>query len=381
MIPISKPYFDEREAAAAADTIRSGWVAQGPRVTEFEKAFADYCGAQYAVAVSSGTAALHLSLLVAGIKPGDEVICPSMSHIATANSIVLAGGKPVFGEVRQKDFNLDPADAENRITEHTKAILVAHQLGMPADIDSLRLVCDKHNLQLIEDAACAAGSSYKGKRIGSLNGLTCFSFHPRKVITTGEGGMVTTNSIVYRDRLTLLRQHGLIAGSYERNNSGKKFSGEHTEIGYNYRMTDIQAAIGLAQLEKLDYIVAERNRIAGIYRKELSSVEWLELPETPPDCVSNYQSFAVTVRKDSPFSRDFIAGELNRAGIAAMKGVMTAHRETAYKNLYGEISLPVTESASDSSLLLPIFVPMTDNEVWFVIKSLRQIVHTKKSNS
>jgi perosamine synthetase len=193
MIPIAKPYLTEEEAQAAYDTILTGWITQGPKVQEFEEKFAAYTGAKYAVAVSNCTTALHLSMIVAGIGPGDEVICPSMSYIATANAIKYVGATPVFAEVQPETYNLDPVDVENRITDKTKAILVVHQIGMPADIDTFKALCDKYGLKLIEDAACAAGSAYKGNKIGSHSELVCFSFHPRKVISTGDGGMITTN--------------------------------------------------------------------------------------------------------------------------------------------------------------------------------------------
>ncbi len=372
MIPISRPYFTDDESQAAADAVQSGWVAQGPRVSEFENAFAEYTGAEYAVAVSSGTAALHLCMEVLGIEHGDEVICPSMSHIATANSIVYTGGVPVFAEVRQDDFNLDPTDAEKKITNKTKAILVAHQLGMPADIDAFKDICSRHDLFLIEDAACAAGSSYKGRRIGSHSDLVCFSFHPRKIITTGEGGMITTPSLHYKEKLTQLRQHGMGSGSFERHNSaGGAVNVKYSEIGYNYRLTDIQAAIGLKQLSKLDFIVKERNRIADIFKAELGGIEWLALPITGEGNVSNYQSFALSVKANSPISRDSIVLRLNDSGIAAKHGVMTAHREPAYISKFGNVSLPVTERSADNSFLLPLFVPMTEGEIDAVIRAVK----------
>ena len=208
MIAIAKPYLTKEEAQLAYDTILSGWVTQGPKVQEFEEKFAAYVGTKYAAALSNCTTALHLAMIVAGIKEGDEVICPSMSYVATANSIKYVGASPVFAEVNS-DYNLDVADAEKRITKKTKAILLVHQIGMPADIDAFRTLCNKHNLLLIEDAACAAGSSYKGNKIGSHSDLVCFSFHPRKVITTGDGGMITTNREDFYKRIKLLRQHAM----------------------------------------------------------------------------------------------------------------------------------------------------------------------------
>ena len=239
MIPIAKPYLTTDEAQAAYDTILTGWITQGPRVAEFEEKFAQYTGAKYAVAVSNCTTALHLAMIVSGVKEGDEVICPSMSYVATANSIKYVGAKPVFAEVNPKTYNLDVADAERKITPKTKAILLVHQIGMPADIDAFKRLADTYNLKLIEDAACAAGSAYQDKKIGSHSELVCFSLHPRKVISTGDGGFITTNREDYYQRMKLLRQHGMSVNDRVRHESAKVIFEDHVEVGYNYRMTDI----------------------------------------------------------------------------------------------------------------------------------------------
>ena len=312
-------------------------------------------------------------MIVSGIGDGDEVICPSMSYIATANSIRYTGATPVFAEVDPVNFNLDPADAESRITFRTKAILIAHQIGMPADIDAFRKICEKHKIMLIEDAACASGSSYMGKKIGSHSELVCFSFHPRKVITTGEGGMITTSNEKLRDRLKLLRQHAMASSSIDRHNASGKLSEDHVEIGYNYRMTDIQAAVGIVQLSRLDEIVKERRNIAAEFISNLSDIEWLMMPEENEGFFTNYQSFAVRVKKDSPVSRDELMLRLAENGISTRRGVMTAHRETAYKDLFSKLSLPVSENASDNSLMLPIFVPMSKDDIGKIIEEVRNI--------
>ena len=261
MIPIAKPYLTNEEAQSAYDTILSGWVTQGPKVQEFEEKFAKYVGSKYAVALSNCTTALHLAMVVSGIKDGDEVICPSMSYVATANCIKYVNAIPIFAEVNDQ-YNLDIIDVEKRITSKTKAILLVHQIGMPADIDAFKALCNKYNLKLIEDAACAAGSAYKGNKIGSHSDLVCFSFHPRKVITTGDGGMITTNNEEYAKRIKLLRQHAMSVSDRERHSASKIVFEDHVELGYNYRMTDIQAALGIKQLEKLDMIIEERRKIA-----------------------------------------------------------------------------------------------------------------------
>jgi dTDP-4-amino-4,6-dideoxygalactose transaminase len=230
-IPVAKPYLTKDEAQAAYDTILSGWVTQGPRVQEFEENFARYVGAKYAIAVSSCTTALHLALIVAGVQPGDEVICPSMSYIATANSIRHAGAKPIFTEVTIVDYNMDALHTENLINERTKAIMIVHQMGAPADIDAFKRLGDKYNLKLLEDAACAIGSEYKGKKIGTHSDLVCFSFHPRKLITTGDGGMITTANEDYCKRLRHLRQHGMSINDRLRHEAKKIVIEEYLETG------------------------------------------------------------------------------------------------------------------------------------------------------
>ncbi len=372
MIPIAKPYLTERESEAAEQAVLSGWVAQGPNVKEFERRFAEYTGAKFAVAISNCTAALHLCMIVTGVGPGDEVICPSMSYIATANCIRYTGASAVFAEVDPVNFNLDPADAESKITSRTKAILVAHQLGMPADLEKFRKICDRHNLKLIEDAACATGSSYKGKKIGCHSELVCFSFHPRKVITTGEGGMVTTSSESLRDRLTLLRQHAMASSSIDRHASAGKLSEDHVELGYNYRMTDIQAAIGIVQLERLDSIIEERRIIAKEYISGLSEIEWISLPTEEEGYFSNYQSFALRIHPGSPVTRDELIRVLGESGISTRKGVMTAHRETAYRDIYRDVNLPVSEAASDNSLMIPLYAPMSNDDIKRVINEIKK---------
>lgn len=371
MIHIAKPYLTKDEAQAAYDTVLSGWITQGPKVEEFEKKFAEYVRAEYAVGVSSCTTALHLSMLVAGIKYDDEVICPSMSFIATANSIMYAGAKPVFADVDPETYNIDPSCAEKLITKRTKAILVVHQMGMPADIDSFRRLCREHNLKLIEDAACAAGSAYKGKKIGSHSDLVCFSFHPRKVITTGDGGMIATSNRDYCNRLRLLRQHGMSVNDKVRHSSNKIIFEEYLDVGYNYRMTDIQAAIGMKQLEKLDWIVAERRKIAMKYHKALKDINCLQLPLETKGYFSNYQSYSIYLNKNSPVSRNDLMQKLLDDKISTRRGIMTAHREPAYKE-YNELSLPVSEDVSDRSIILPLYVPMAEDDINFIVNKLKR---------
>jgi len=371
MIPIAKPYLTAEEAQAAYDTILTGWITQGPRVAEFEEKFASYTGAKYAVAVSNCTTALHLAMIVAGIKEGDEVICPSMSYVATANSIKYVGAKPVFAEVNPKTYNLDAADTERKITSKTKAILLVHQIGMPADIDAFKRLADTYNLKLIEDAACAAGSAYQNAKIGSHSELVCFSLHPRKVISTGDGGFITTNREDYYQRMKLLRQHGMSVNDRVRHESAKVIFEDHVEVGYNYRMTDIQAAVGIKQLEKLDWIVAERRKIAMQYHEAFKDIDFIRLPVEEEGYFSNYQSYSVYLKENCPISRNELMQKMLDAGVSTRRGIMTSHRETAYKTEYAGLSLPISENACDNSIILPLYIPMKSEDVKKVIETFR----------
>jgi perosamine synthetase len=377
MIPIAKPYLTEEEAKAAYDTILTGWITQGPKVQEFEEKFAAYTGAKYAVAVSNCTTALHLSLIVAGIGAGDEVICPSMSYIATANAIHYVGATPVFAEVQPATYNLDAADAEKRITDKTRAILLVHQIGMPADIDAFKQLSHKYGLKLIEDAACAAGSAYKGCKIGSHSELVCFSFHPRKVISTGDGGMITTNREDYYNRLRLLRQHGMSVNDRLRHEANKIIFEDHVEIGYNYRMTDIQAAVGIKQLEKLDWLVAQRRKIAAAYNQAFRNMDFFRLPEEADGCLSNYQSYSLYLKHSCPVPRNALMQQLLDKGVASRRGIMNSHRETAYKGAHKHAGLETSEDLQDNSIILPLYVPMEEQEIAYIIENVREITQAK----
>jgi dTDP-4-amino-4,6-dideoxygalactose transaminase len=373
MIPIAKPYLTKDEAQYAYDTILSGWVTQGPKVQEFEEKFAAYTGAKYAAAVSNCTTALHLAMIVAGVKEGDEVICPSLSYVATANCIKYVNATPVFAEVNQQ-YNLDITDVEKRITSKTKAILLVHQIGMPADIDAFQALCKKRNIVLIEDAACAAGSAYKGKKIGSHSDLVCFSFHPRKVITTGDGGMITTSNEDFYKRIKLLRQHAMSVNDRERHTAGKIIFEDHLEVGYNYRMTDIQAAVGIRQLEKLDFIISERRKIAEKYLSELKNIIGIVLPKEEEGYFTNWQSFSVFLEPSSKLNRNDLMQALLENGVSSRRGVMTAHRESAYKNEYSDCKLPVSERFSDNSIILPLYYPMEQKDIDTVISVLKKLL-------
>ncbi len=371
MIAVAKPYLGKEEAQSAYDTILTNWVTQGPRVQEFEEKFASYTGAKYAVALSNCTTALHLAMIVAGVKQGDEVICPSMSYIATANCIKYVGATPVFAEVKSETYNIDLQSAEKLITPKTKAIIIVHQIGLPADIDAFKELCAKHNLKLIEDAACAAGSAYKGTKIGSHSDLVCFSFHPRKVITTGDGGMITTNNEEIYNRLKLLRQHGMSVNDRVRHSSKTVIMEDHLEVGYNYRLTDIQAAVGIKQLERLDWIIAERRKVAQKYQDAFKNIDFIRIPSEPEGYFTNWQSYVLYLKPSSPVKRNDLMQKLLDKGISTRRGVMTSHRESAYKEHKLVAPLTISEDASDNSIVLPLYVPMTNEDIDTVISEVK----------
>jgi perosamine synthetase len=367
-VPFSRPYLRGDEGAAVAEVIATGWVTQGPRVREFEAAFADRVGAPDAVATTNCTTALQLALYVSGIGPGDEVIVPSMSFIATANSVWQNGATPVFADVEPKTYNLDPAAAERAITSRTKAIMPVHQLGLPADMDAFLELGERHGLAIVEDAACAIGASYRGRRIGSLGPLACFSLHPRKVITTGEGGMIAVSDAKVAARLRRLRQHAMDVSDLARHSANDVVIEAYPERGWNQRMTDMQAALGLCQLEALDEILDERRRLAVRYTAAIESIPFLEPPFEPGYAERTWQSYAVRLTPGAPIERNELMRALLREGVPTRRGVMAIHEEQAYAGV--EVGLPHTEAATRESLMLPMFAGLTDEQQDHVIDSL-----------
>jgi dTDP-4-amino-4,6-dideoxygalactose transaminase len=367
MIPIMKPWLGEEEARAAAEAVASGWVAQGPRVAAFEEAVARRVGAAHGVAVSSCTTALHLSLVVLGVGPDDEVVVPSLSFIATANVPLYVGARPVFADVEPDTLNLSADTIKQVMTPRTRAVILVHQAGVPADIDAVHALCDPLGVAVIEDAACAIGSTYRGRPIGAGSDLVAFSFHPRKVITTGEGGMVMTSRADWAERLRRLREHGMNVSAAARHAAASPVLERYLETGYNYRMTDIQAAVGLVQLGRLDAILARRRELAARYREQLAALPEVAMSDDPPYGRTNFQSFWVELRGGFPVGRDELLQGLMTQGISARRGIMAAHLEPAFAG-FPRSELAVTERLTSRSLLLPLFHTMTTQQQDWVVE-------------
>jgi perosamine synthetase len=371
MIPVARPYVGAEEEEAVVQVLRSGWLSQGQRVAEFEREFAQYVGAKHAVAVSSCTTALHLGFVAAGIGSGDEVLCPSLSFIATANSIRYVGATPVFVDIDPVTFNLDPGRIEEAITPRTRAILVVHQIGLPAALAEITEIANRRNLLVIEDAACAIGSSYRGQRIGMPHSfLACFSFHPRKILTTGEGGMVTTSDEKVATRIRHLRQHAMNTSDLTRHQSQKVVLESYDEVGYNFRMTDMQAAVGLVQLRRVDGFIARRRALAQRYSESLERLGWLIPPSEPQGSGHNFQSYMARLIKDAPVSRDDLMQRLLDRGISTRRGIMATHRELPYQNQRWDRTLPQTNAVTEECIILPLFHEMTEADQDFVVASI-----------
>ena len=377
-IPVMVPWLGEEEAQAAAAAVMSGWVAQGPRVQAFERAFAERVGAAHGVAVTSCTTALHLALVVAGIGAGDEVVVPSFSFVATTNAPRYVGATPVFADVDPLTGNVTAETVAAVLSERTKAVIVVHQGGVPADVEPLRELAVERGLLVIEDAACAAGSQYRGKPVGRGALMSAWSFHPRKLLTTGEGGMLTTDDADLAARLRRLREHGMSVSAADRHAAADRVIVEqYLEVGFNYRMTDVQAAIGLVQLGRLDAIVERRRALAERYQSLLGSVSGLRCVTDPSYGTSNFQSFWVELDAAFPVTRDELLAQLAAAGISARRGIMAAHLEPAHADL-APASLPVTERLTSQTLILPLFHGLTEEDQDRVVKVLARAAEGRR---
>lgn len=370
MIPLQKPYFDKKEERAVTEVLRSGWVTQGPKVEEFEQALKKYVGAKYAIATTSATTALFLCLHALGVGKGDEVIVPSFSFIATANVVVHAGATPVFVDIDPKTYNIDADKIEQKLTKKTRAIIAVDQVGLPCDLDKILKIAKKYRLHVIEDAACALGSIYKGRKIGSFGDFVCFSFHPRKIIITGEGGMILTSSKEISDHLKLLRHQGMSVSDIVRHKARRVVKESYPVIGYNFRMSDIQAAVGVEQMKKLPTILKKRAQFARRYSDAFSKSKNIIPPFVPKGYIHNWQSYMVRVANGAKITCDNLMQKLLDCGISTRAGIMAAHLEKPYRKMYPGLVLSETEAATRETITLPLFYQMTVKQQDFIISKV-----------
>jgi perosamine synthetase len=365
-IKFSSPYYGEEEVNAVAEVIRSQWIVGGSKLLELERRFAEISGASYGVGISSWTTGAFLVLKALGIGPGDEVIVPSLTFIASVNVIVHAGATPVFADVDPETWNIDPVDIERKITPKTKLILPVDQIGIPCNMDAINELAENKNLMVLEDAACAFASRNRGRPVGSLCDITIFSLHARKIITTGEGGMIVTTNKLLAEKLKRLRHQGMSLSDFDRHQSSPTLFETYPEIGYNFRMTDIQAAIGLKQLDRLENILTRRLHIAERYHAYFKNYDWISCPKIEKDLQPNWQSYQLKLQKNAPLNRNMLMESLYKRGIPTRRGVMASHLEAPYLSL--KARLPVTDDLAASSLQLPIHPALTDDQQDYIFE-------------
>ncbi len=366
MIRLTVPSLSLEDISPLKEIIESGWLTKGPHVEKFERQVAEYVDVTYAVAVNSGTSALHLALLAAGIQPEDEVIVPDFTFPATANVVEMIGGKAVPVDIRLETLNLDPDEVEQKVTERTRAIMPVHQFGLPADMDAISDIAKRNELKIIEDSACALGAAIRNRKCGGLGNAGCVSLHPRKIITTGEGGVVLTNDSEIYKTCRALREHGAVATE-----QGLSFE----MIGYNYRMPEISAVLGVSQLGKIQHIIDERRKIAAQYKEVMSDLEWIGLPldEEAKGIQRVYQSYVVLIHRDVDTSQ-LIQG-LKQRGIETTIGSYSIHSPPYYHKKYGFKSedYPNSTFASTHSLCLPLHEKLSEEDLSGIRKALESV--------
>lgn len=371
-IPLLKPWVGEEEYMAVREVILSGWLSLGTKVAEFEKQVAEYVGASYGVATNAATSSLHLALLVSGIQPGDEVIVPAHTCMATTNSICHAGATPVFCDINPDTFNMDPEHVEQLVGHKTRAIMVVHQIGLPADLHALMEIGKRHELKVVEDAATAIGAKYKGRRLGGWNNPTCFSFHPRKMITTGEGGMLMLEDREKTERAQILRSAGASISDLVRHQAKGILQQQYFEVGYNYRLTDIQAAIGLVQMQKISSILEQRAKQALFYTAELSPLEEIQTPHVPEYAEPAWSSYCIKLRPGSKVNRDMLLRGLSEWDISCRRGIQPLYKEPYFASKCQGVCLPATEDAAENTMFLPIFPGLTVKQQKYIVQKIKQ---------
>ncbi|HYG40365.1 MAG TPA: DegT/DnrJ/EryC1/StrS family aminotransferase [Cytophagales bacterium] len=374
-IPISLPSMGEEEWQALRDPIFSGWITQGPRVKEFEKLFAERHEVKHALAVSNCTTALHLALVALDIKPGDEVIVPAFTWVATANVVIYCNATPVFVDVDPVTFNLDLDDLKKRLTSKTKAIIAVHLFGLCADIDAVNEIAP--GVPIVEDGACAAGAALRGKPAGSLGDIGCFSFHPRKSVTTGEGGMLTTNNDALATKLDMLRNHGASISEEQRHHGPKPYIlPDFNIVGYNYRMTDLQGAVGVVQLKKLDTFIDERQKWAEYYINNLTSISWLRVPQVAEGFKHGWQSFVLFIDESkSPIKRNDLMEYLQQRGVSTRPGTHAVHMLGFYAQTFNikPSDYPGAFAANEYSMSIPLHNRMTQEDYEYIVEVFKNL--------
>ncbi|MDQ0159584.1 UDP-4-amino-4,6-dideoxy-N-acetyl-beta-L-altrosamine transaminase [Alkalibacillus salilacus] len=378
LLPYGKQSLSLNDIEQVVDVLKSDFLTTGPKVDAFEEALANKVGAKYAVSFSSGTAALHAACFVAGIGEGDEVMTSPMTFIASANCVLYQKGTPIFADIDPKTYNIDPHELEKRITKNTKAIIPVHFTGQPANLDAIRAIADKHDLIVIEDAAHAIGATYKGEKIGGLSDMTMFSFHPVKHITTGEGGMITTNDETYYQQLKQFRSHGVTRDQDEMEEYHGPWYYEMQFLGYNYRMTDIQAALGLSQLSKLDDFIKRRREIVAMYDGAFQDVAEIVTPFVHHDVSSSWHLYVIQLNlANLTGTREAIFNALRAHNIGVNVHYIPVHMQPFYQQMgYRKGEYPVTESLYESIITLPLFPAMTDGDVQDVIQIVEHVIQS-----
>jgi perosamine synthetase len=384
-IPISRPFVGEEELAAVQEPLREGWVVQGPRVAEFESKIAAFCGVGHAVATTSCTTALHVGIAGLGAGHGDEVVVPAFTWISTANVVEYVGARPVFCDVELDSFNLDPRALEQCVTERTVGIIPVHLFGRPAHMDEVNEIARRRGLWVLEDAACALGTRLDGRHAGTLGDAGCFSFHPRKSITTGEGGMLVTDNAQLASLARSLRDNGASRSDHQRHIDRNGFRlAEFENLGFNYRMTDMQGALGCVQMDRLDWILRERARQAALYQEALSDLPWLRTPSTHPDETHGWQAYVCLYAPEEPSlatmarlreGRDQLMMGLEREGISTRPGTLAPPLTDLYRSRYGIASdrFPCSQLAESLSIALPIFAGLADHELERAVEAVRRL--------